>query len=474
MRTTFLFFFSLIVCTWTFAQTTFAARQNIDPDTGIKPYIIASGDLDSDTTIDIVIGTYDWDFGINGDYIKWYKNDGNGNFTLQTVVSNSSSLLLISWIQIADIDGVNGNDIIATSYNDDKLVWFANDGVGGFGTEQAIGGSIDGAGIFEIVDINNDGDLDICINAFDGDKISWYEGDGAGNFGSEQVIVPSIVEPGPLSFSDFDKDGDLDFLVGYNDTVTSGTLEIYYNQFIESGTMTVSWIKDAVTVDSGNAYLISAAFADVNDDGSMDIVKSDNSSGDVAWYNKIKNGASAETLISDDTIIDRPAVVMVADLDNDTYNDVILTDGGTIDDALIWFESTDDGNLNADALIDNNNFQLYGITIADFDNDGDMDIASTGWQSSTLDWYENQLELLDTNDYAPYSLSIYPNPTSEKIFIKSSIEKSFKISVYDMLGKKIMEQSLNVNIPLDVSALHRGVYFITFKDHNSTLKFVKE
>lgn len=43
-------------------------------------------------------------------------------------------------------------------------------------------------------------------------------------------------------------------------------------------------------------------------------------------------------------------------MDNDTYNDVVLTNSGTIDDRLIWFESSDLVRFNMEALIPNHNY----------------------------------------------------------------------------------------------------------------------
>lgn len=465
-------YFSISIIITAFSQTTFAARQNIDTNTGDQPLLIVSGDIDGDTHIDIVISTY---FQGNPpvttqDYIKWYKNDGNGNFTLQPIVS--STILWVGGLLITDIDGDFDNDIVATSAAQDKLVYYENDGNGNFGSEQIIVSSLDGAGIVLTGDIDNDTNLDLIVSALDGNKVVWYDGDGAGNFGSEKTIDATAASgPGPISMTDFDGDGDLDIAIGY---FNLGTIEIFYNQYVESGTSTVSWTKDNVTVDSGISYLISMAFTDVNDDGVIDIIKCDNTTGEVEWFNKIKNGASTPFPISDDTIIDRPGLAIVADLDNDTYNDVIVTDGGSNDDSIIWFESTNDGNFNTEALIDDNNFQNYGITVADFDNDGDKDIASVGYFSDTLDWYENELINLGLNDNTINKISIYPNPTTDKLYFKSSLTENFKVTVFDILGKKVIEDSVNTNKALDVSQLYSGIYILKFDDYNSNFKFVKQ
>ncbi|OUS00865.1 hypothetical protein A9Q86_08925 [Flavobacteriales bacterium 33_180_T64] len=471
MKKILLFTLAFAIGLTLYSQTAWDPIQNIDPAVGTDPYVISSGDLDGDTDIDLVVGT----FSFSNDIIKWYANDGVGNFTLQATVSTMGSLNGVGGLAIADLDGINGNDIITVSYSDNSLIWYANDGLGGFSAEQVISTAVGGAGQVTITDINNDGDIDISVAAYAGNEAVWFPGNGDGTFGSKQIIA-SVPLPGNLSFADFDNDGDLDALIGFDDGAggTSGTIEIYYNQYIESGTMTVSWIKDTVTVDSSNPYLFVAAFADINDDGTLEIVKSDNSSGEVAWYSKIKNGVSTETMISNASLITRPAVVMVTDLDNDGFNDVILTDGASGDDAIIWFESTDMGGLNTEALIADHNYQLYGVTVGDFDADGDKDIASVGFFSETLDWYENRLETLSTDDFSIETISIYPNPAKNILNFKGVTSETLNIKVFDILGKSVINTVIEQNGRLDISVLTSGIYIIKFENYNVTYKFVKE
>ena len=227
MKTTLLILFiSVGMINLNFAQTTFAALQNIDPDTGDEPYKIASGDLDADGNIDIVMATYD---AVGSqDYIKWYKGDGAGNFSSPMTVS--STMIWVNGLIIADIDGEYGNDIVASSASSAsswKLVYFPSDGLGGFGTEVIIDdwNNIFSPGQVFAADINLDGNLDLATTSYIGDEAIWYAGDGSGGFGPKQTIA-SGTENGPvyIGLADFEPDGDMDVLVGYID---NGSIEIY-------------------------------------------------------------------------------------------------------------------------------------------------------------------------------------------------------------------------------------------------------
>lgn len=452
-----------------YSQTPFGPEQTINGATGANPFAIDSGDLNGNTFIDIVIGTD------AGHTVEWYTNDGSGVFTKQTNLP--SALLNVDGVHIANLDGINGNDIIATGFGNDKIVWFANDGSvgGGFGPEILIA-TLDGVGQVLTADINNDGNLDLIAVGYNANKVVWYEGNGTGGFVSEQIIESGTLQPGAISIIDFDDDTDLDIVIGYTG---AGTIEVYYNQFFGSGT--VSWVKDPHQVDSGNQSLFVVAFADIDDDGSLDIIKSDAvgtatpTGNEIAWFKKEGDGTYTKTIIP--TSINKPAVVMVRDLNNDGYTDIIVSNGtlGSPDD-IIWFESTGAGTYFSEATISlfSDQKQTYGFTVADFDGDGDLDIASVNYGGTELSWFENKLITLSLNDNSIQKISIYPNPTTNKLYFKGSFNDNFKVSVFDILGKKIIEKTLNINETLDVSQLNTGIYIIRFDEFNTTYKFVKE
>ena len=82
--------------------------------------------------------------------------------------------------------------------------------------------------------------------------------------------------------------------------------------------------------------------------------------------------------------------------------------------------------------------------------------------------------MLGIDDNSLEKMSIYPNPTTDKLYFKSTLNENFKVSIFYILGKKVIEKSLNINEALDVTQLHTGIYIIRFDDYNNTFKFVKE
>ena len=475
----------LIICvsSYSWSQTSFGPEETIDPNTGDNPYVLASGDLDGDSDIDIVMGTYDYIDGTQ-DVIKWYENDGLGNggssFSLSQTVS--TTLQYIGGLAIANIDGMPGNDIIAASAVSNKVVYFANDGSGNFGAPIDIATGVSGAGQIVVNDLNKDGDLDLVIVAYGGDKVTWYRGDGTGSFVAQAPDISSVANSGPgaVHLADFDGDGDDDIVIGFTDL---GTIEVYYNQYVSMDPDSVSWIKDTNTVDSGSTYLFVVQFADVDDDGQMEIIKSDTgfmAPGELAYYKKPDNtvlgGTYTETPIA--ASLNRPGVVKVLDLNNDTYSDIIVTNGETNGDDIIWFESTGMGpnDRYAEAMISDAQNQVFGIAIADFDNDSpdnDLDIVSVDFQNFDLNYFEQDPPALSVEDVDLNKIGLFPNPARNSLNFSGTTDID-EVQIFDLLGKEIMTISEVVDRSIDISQLQSGIYILRISEPDLVFKFIKE
>ncbi len=65
-------------------------------------------------------------------------------------------------------------------------------------------------------------------------------------------------------------------------------------------------------------------------------------------------------------------------------------------------------------------------------------------------------------------LNIYPNPaTSDRIYITSKAAQSKEVEIYDVLGKKILQTTLNSK-ELSIANLTPGVYIIKIKEGEAT------
>lgn len=75
-------------------------------------------------------------------------------------------------------------------------------------------------------------------------------------------------------------------------------------------------------------------------------------------------------------------------------------------------------------------------------------------------------------------VKVFPNPTTEVIYITHPSEQFFQVSITDINGKQILQKAHNKEQPLSVQALTTGTYFIalTTKDfkQTNTYKIIKQ
>ena len=127
--------------------------------------------MDGDGDMDIVSSSY------QDDTIAWYENDGNADptWTASDIATNVDGI----GVFVADMDGDGDLDIVSASFGNDTIAWHENDGnADPTWTASDIATSADGAfGVF-VEDMDGDGDLDIVSASQLDNTIAWYENDG--------------------------------------------------------------------------------------------------------------------------------------------------------------------------------------------------------------------------------------------------------------------------------------------------------
>jgi hypothetical protein len=71
--------------------------------------------------------------------------------------------------------------------------------------------------------------------------------------------------------------------------------------------------------------------------------------------------------------------------------------------------------------------------------------------------------------------SIFPNPTTDFISIKSEFEMSI-VKIYDISGNCVLDKSVENGNRIDVRKLPAGIYFIKLPDldKNKYIRFIKQ
>ena len=104
--------------------------------------------------------------------------------------------------------------------------------------------------------------------------------------------------------------------------------------------------------------------------------------------------------------------------------------------------------------------------------DGSIQLGNGYYPSldlSTLNTESAELQL---------QVKVFPNPTTEAIFITHPTEQFFEVMITDISGKQILQTAHQKQQPLSVQPLTSGTYFITVTTRDSkqtnTYKIIKQ
>lgn len=226
-------------------------------------------------------------------------------------------------------------------------------------------------------DYDNDGDLDLFAWGDQGDIDLFWVNNGDGTF--TQVTDAPFVRRGAFSaagnWADFDGDGDQDlFVVNFMRTNN----ELYRNLLTETGTATLERVTTGHLVNDAEDDL-APSIGDYDNDGDLDIFMSVwNGKADALYRN---DGNLTFTQVTAGPQVSGGTNSLGSswfDYDNDGWLDLhVSRSAASVADAL--FRNNGDGTfsrvfpLDAGPIVSLRGFSS-GSTVADYDNDGDMDV----------------------------------------------------------------------------------------------------
>ena len=362
-------------------------RIKIDSTNATSKYIILHGDLNGDEKSDIVAGRF------------WYENPGTLNslwkrhelgIDLGIDLGDDSGVLygepfrFRNALVLHDLDVDGDLDVFCEGFawlrNDGKQFTYLTNiaGSSGWIQDAQVGYFRDASQIEIVYTYKNGDDVRMLTIPDDPSQSEWidrqiYDWEGL----SKSIDV-----------GDIDNDGDQDILFCGRDAKTIQWLRNEGN----SNFQPIDLAKSPVQINHR------CRLADINGDGKQDAVFGHK--GRLAtWY---EQGIAADALWHQHTIADSstlkfdPLSVNVADMDHDGDMDVIIgehtPDREKLEQCRLFiFENANGrGTEWVEHLVHKGDEHHQGALPADLDNDGDLDVVSTGFIHPNIFIYENK------------------------------------------------------------------------------------
>lgn len=385
------------------------------------------------------------------------------------------------------------------------LDYYKNTGAGFDMTENWVDGTQSGS--FKVVDLNNDHLLDLIIIGSDinGTPVSKVYMNQAGVLTPTQDLFP--VGVGKIDFADFNADGFQDVVVIGRDGNDDGYFAVLMND--GTGHLTPHTITGTDISD------VSLSIGDLNNDGYYDFIVSGNENYNAVvktYIYDVSNNKFNEGSITGITDLGGPGVVHLFDFNNDHHLDVLLggfdwaasdlpsltklfknnsTAVNAKPNAPVQLNVTKNGNrfnftwsgasddktpvnalryeITVGSTQGANDIAKYVVTTPSWFLELDPAIQHVYWSVKSIDASKVYSDAstqgtLGTADITyDQQLFIYPNPVSDKVYIRG--EKVSEAEMYAMDGRKI-NISVNGDQSIDVSHVPKGVYILKLKIKN--------
>ncbi len=350
------------------------------PGTGNMAVAVATADVNGDGIPDIVVAYFeDYTVGV-------MLGNGDGTFQAQSVYSVGKHPYAVA---VADLNHDGHPDIVTANENDGTISVLLNNGNGTFGAATTYNVGTNPTGV-AIGDVNGDGIPDIAVANYSSNDVSILIGNGSGGF--TPGPTPTLAgQTGPYNvvIADFNGDGKQDVAFTNN---LSASMEVYLGNgdgsFQSPGIYSIpnapppsGGVAPAGTV----AYPAGIVVGDFNRDGNLDIATGNTTSNNIAIFLGNGNGTFNVSLVP---TLNFPVSLAVGDMNGDGIPDLVNVDPNY--NVVTVLLGKGDGTFeprgplqfptntytNNSKTTENPGQEPWGVALADFNNDGKLDIVT--------------------------------------------------------------------------------------------------
>ena len=328
-----------------------------------SPAALASGDLDGDGAIDLVVVNSSNDFA--GVML------GNNNGTFGAVKLSGAGVRPVA-VATGDLNGDGVTDVAVANSNGAAVLVGHGDGTLGNPSAWATGPNPTS---LLVTDVNGDGRPDILVA---------NRGDVGADFGNVAVLLSSLKGiqppvavamgsyPTAVAVEDFDRDGKRD-LVAAN-LLWNGGVSMKYGDGMGA------YPRGPVFfASSGNPYAV--ATADLDRDGISDVIVANSGTDDIGFLGGNGNGTLRTVVLT--PCGKTPSALAVADFNLDGIRDVAVVNSIGMANTLTILLGKGNGTFQPPVVL-NVGSGPGSVVTADFDRDGKPDLAVTDYYNSRV------------------------------------------------------------------------------------------
>lgn len=304
---------------------------------------------------------------------KHYVSNSKDQFIQHRVKHSNKGL---NDATVADMDGDGDMDIILASTKDQKVSIYYQQNYETVSTQQ-VGGKIVSPRGLAAGDIDGDGDIDLCIGSETEDgPLAWYENVQNGRTRSfvPHVLSSKLDSVVDCQIVDVDKDKRADIVVA---AWESASVLVYFQDrpkqfrevFLHERTYKASVVK----------------VADINNDRKLEVLSASYAKGDIEWYDPITTTRNIANTTTERAM--GLSDLEVADINGDDWMDIIVA--SYFDDKIsIYYQEMGQFTRHD---IESNADGAKGVAVADYDQNGMLDIASIALDGKVRIYFqENQ------------------------------------------------------------------------------------
>jgi hypothetical protein len=297
------------------------------------------------------------------------------------------------WVVTGDFDGTNGPDFAVSTgapsgqNGPDFVEIFDNTGNGSFLAGQVVPlGQNVGAAAIVAADLDGDGDPDMAV-ALKNTNMVQILLNGAGTFSMGGSFAVNGLEARHMAGGDFDADGDVDLVTSNR---ASGSLSLLRNNGSAGFTLIAT-----ITVGVGPRHV---ALDDLNGDCSLDIAVAVHDDRQIKVLFNNGNGTFGAPVAFNVPGNEKPSGMTMADLDHDGDVDLVSTTDVNNSGRIIVMVNDGLGGFQS-VLYQTSSQNPDAVLTADFDADGDKDVA-------TADEASNLVSALANSGGATYGAAV--------------------------------------------------------------------